>query len=225
MRRTQAYREQVLPRAVEARVAIEAAAPETWWRYVGPRGAVVGMTTFGASGVAKDLFKHFGFTVENVVSVAQRCSSGGDCESLQQTRTAVVESSLRGNQNAHQSRNQRLRPHRSQHAARAVRGEPPEGNPDRRAQRPGRRADQRVPDALRHACTASSGARCRSTAIRMVVNGDRIKRAGRARPGEAAVGPARRRLRVRVHGSVHQQGEGRRAPDRRREEGRDLGAG
>jgi transketolase len=68
----ESYREQVLPRAVEARVAIEAAATETWYRYVGPRGAVIGMTTFGASGVAKDLFKHFGFTADNVVRTVQK---------------------------------------------------------------------------------------------------------------------------------------------------------
>ncbi|HET9446593.1 MAG TPA: transketolase, partial [Steroidobacteraceae bacterium] len=66
------YRERVLPRQVERRVAVEAAAPETWWRYVGSRGAIVGMTTFGASGVAKDLFKHFGFTPENVVAAVER---------------------------------------------------------------------------------------------------------------------------------------------------------
>jgi transketolase len=67
----ESYREQVLPRAVQCRVAIEAAHPETWWRYVGHQGAVIGMTTFGASGVAKELFKHFGFTVENVVKVVK----------------------------------------------------------------------------------------------------------------------------------------------------------
>jgi transketolase len=66
------YRERVLPPQVERRVAIEAAAPDTWYRYVGPRGAIVAMQSFGASGVAKDLFKHFGFTPENVVAVAQR---------------------------------------------------------------------------------------------------------------------------------------------------------
>jgi transketolase len=70
-----AYREQVLPRAVERRVAIEAAATEGWYRYVGLRGAVVGMHSFGASGVAKDLFKHFGFTVDNVVQTAERVLS------------------------------------------------------------------------------------------------------------------------------------------------------
>jgi len=70
-----AYREQVLPRAVDCRVAIEAAATETWWRYVGSRGAVIGMHSFGASGVAKDLFKHFGFTVEHVVATVERVLS------------------------------------------------------------------------------------------------------------------------------------------------------
>jgi len=68
----QAYREQVLPSAVTARVAIEAGVPESWWRYVGVKGAVIGMNSFGASAPAKDLFKHFGFTIENVVQVAQR---------------------------------------------------------------------------------------------------------------------------------------------------------
>ncbi len=66
-----AYRDSVLPPAVECRVAIEAAAPDTWWRYVGTRGRVVAMHSFGASGTAKDLFKHFGFTVENVVKAVQ----------------------------------------------------------------------------------------------------------------------------------------------------------
>jgi transketolase len=70
-RQDESYRNEVLPRSVACRVAIEAAHPETWWRYVGDRGTVVGMTTFGASGVAKDLFKHFGFTVENLVKVVK----------------------------------------------------------------------------------------------------------------------------------------------------------
>ncbi|WP_129644029.1 transketolase [Peristeroidobacter agariperforans] len=68
----EAYREQVLPRGVEVRIAIEAAATDTWYRYVGLRGAIIGMTTFGASGVAKDLFKHFGFTADNVVRTVQK---------------------------------------------------------------------------------------------------------------------------------------------------------
>jgi transketolase len=67
-----AYKESVLPRAVRKRVAIEAGVREGWWRYVGSEGAVVGMDTFGASAPAKDLFKHFGFTVDHVVQVAEQ---------------------------------------------------------------------------------------------------------------------------------------------------------
>jgi transketolase len=67
-----AYRQQVLPTEVERRVVIEAGVSEAWYRYVGTRGAVIGMDSFGASAPAKDLFKHFGFTVENVVRVAQQ---------------------------------------------------------------------------------------------------------------------------------------------------------
>jgi transketolase len=66
------YREQVLPSSVRCRVAVEAAAPDLWWRYVGQNGAVIGMTTYGASGVGKDLFKHFGFTADNVVKTVER---------------------------------------------------------------------------------------------------------------------------------------------------------
>jgi transketolase len=65
-----AYRESVLPIAATKRVAVEAGARSGWWQYVGLQGAVVGMNSFGASAPAKDLFKHFGFTIENVVRVA-----------------------------------------------------------------------------------------------------------------------------------------------------------
>jgi transketolase len=65
-----AYRESVLPAAVRRRLAIEAGAPDSWYRWVGLDGAVVGMTTFGASAPVNDLMKHFGFTVENVVARA-----------------------------------------------------------------------------------------------------------------------------------------------------------
>src|SRR5690606_31180259 len=67
----EAWREQVLPSSVEARIAIEAAAPDLWARYVGSRGALIGMRGFGASGTAKDLFRHFGFTVDHVTTVAE----------------------------------------------------------------------------------------------------------------------------------------------------------
>jgi len=66
-----AYRESVLPAAVSARVAVEAAQADFWYKYVGLNGAIVGMTTFGESAPAGDLFKHFGFTVENVVATVK----------------------------------------------------------------------------------------------------------------------------------------------------------
>jgi len=71
-----AWREAVLPPAVTRRVAIEAGVPEGWWRYVGPRGRVIGMTRFGASAPAKDLFRHFGFTTAAVVEAAESLLNG-----------------------------------------------------------------------------------------------------------------------------------------------------
>ncbi|QTF93085.1 transketolase C-terminal domain-containing protein, partial [Halomonas sp. BM-2019] len=65
------YRDSVLPPSVRRRVAIEAGIAGFWHKYTGFDGAVVGMTTFGESAPADELFRHFGFTVENVVKVAQ----------------------------------------------------------------------------------------------------------------------------------------------------------
>jgi transketolase len=62
-----AYRESVLPAAVSARVAVEAAVTQGWYKYVGLNGAVVGIDRFGESAPDKDLFEYFGFTVDNVV--------------------------------------------------------------------------------------------------------------------------------------------------------------
>jgi transketolase len=65
------YRESVLPRAVRARVAVEAASPFGWDRWVGEDGEIVAMEGFGASGPAGDLFPHFGFSAENVAERAR----------------------------------------------------------------------------------------------------------------------------------------------------------
>jgi transketolase len=64
----EAYKESVLPKAVTARVAVEAAVTGGWWKYVGSNGAVVGIDRFGESAPAGELFKAFGFTVDNVVA-------------------------------------------------------------------------------------------------------------------------------------------------------------
>jgi len=62
------YRQQVLPVEVAARVAVEAAHEDYWWKFVGLDGRVVGMNTFGESAPGGELMEHFGFTVENVVA-------------------------------------------------------------------------------------------------------------------------------------------------------------
>ncbi|QGU31752.1 transketolase [Thermochromatium tepidum] len=66
-----AYKESVLPKAVTARVAVEAAATDGWWKYVGSSGAVLGVDRFGESAPAGALFKEFGFTVENLVATVR----------------------------------------------------------------------------------------------------------------------------------------------------------
>ena len=66
-----AYRESVLPSAVKARVAVEAGVTDGWVKYVGLDGKVIGINSFGESAPAGDLFKHFGFTTENVVKAVE----------------------------------------------------------------------------------------------------------------------------------------------------------
>jgi transketolase len=65
------YRDSVLPPSVTARIAIEAAHADFWYKYVGLDGAIIGMRSFGESAPAGDLFKHFGFTVDKVVGKAK----------------------------------------------------------------------------------------------------------------------------------------------------------
>ncbi len=71
-----AYRESVLPSAVRARVAIEAAHADWWYKYVGLDGRVIGMHDFGASAPAGELMKHYGFTEEHVIEVVGELLSG-----------------------------------------------------------------------------------------------------------------------------------------------------
>jgi transketolase len=70
-RQDQAYRDSVLPRGLP-RVAIEAGIADYWYKYVGLDGAVVGMSSFGESAPAGELFKHFGFTVDNVANTVKK---------------------------------------------------------------------------------------------------------------------------------------------------------
>jgi transketolase len=66
-----AYKESVFPPSVTARVSVEMAATFGWERYVGPKGKMIGMHTFGASAPLKDVLKKFGFLTENVVAAAK----------------------------------------------------------------------------------------------------------------------------------------------------------
>ncbi|MBO0763700.1 MAG: transketolase [Hyphomicrobiaceae bacterium] len=66
----EAYREEVLPARVQARIAIEQGSVLGWDRYVGPQGRVIGMKTFGASAPLKELQRKFGFEPERVVTMA-----------------------------------------------------------------------------------------------------------------------------------------------------------
>jgi transketolase len=65
------YRAAVLPPPVTARIAIEAGVSDGWWRYAGDRGRVIGMNSFGQSAPAGELFRHYGFSHENVMKVAR----------------------------------------------------------------------------------------------------------------------------------------------------------
>jgi transketolase len=69
------YRESVLPASVTRRVAVEAGATQSWWRYVGSQGRVLGLDHFGASGKGPELFKHFGFTSDAVRALVEQLLS------------------------------------------------------------------------------------------------------------------------------------------------------
>ncbi|MCC6826541.1 MAG: transketolase [Acidobacteria bacterium] len=68
----QKYRDEVLPPRVTARLAVEAGVPLGWHKYVGDKGDILGVTRFGESAPAADVFRDFGFTVENVVAKAKK---------------------------------------------------------------------------------------------------------------------------------------------------------
>ncbi|MCG6916024.1 MAG: transketolase [Deltaproteobacteria bacterium] len=72
MEQSQEYRDEVLPPDVKARLAVEAGVPLGWRQWVGEAGDVIGITKFGASAPAKENFKQYGFTVENVVDRAKK---------------------------------------------------------------------------------------------------------------------------------------------------------
>src|SRR5204863_9966639 len=77
-RQPEEYRASVLPPSVRARVAVEAGTSLGWRRYVGIDGQIIARRAFGASAPLKELLKHFGFTVENVVAAARETMNAKD---------------------------------------------------------------------------------------------------------------------------------------------------
>ncbi len=66
------YKEEVLPSDVKARLAVEAGSPMGWCEWVGDSGDVIGITKFGASAPYKEIYKHYGFTVDNIVERSEK---------------------------------------------------------------------------------------------------------------------------------------------------------
>ena len=74
-RQSEAYKESVLPKAVIARVAVEAAIMDGWYKYIGLNGVTVGMTTFGESAPASELYDYFGITTQSVIAAVDIVSN------------------------------------------------------------------------------------------------------------------------------------------------------
>jgi transketolase len=68
----ESYRQEVLPADLRVRVAVEAGVSLGWDRYVGDQGVIVGINRFGASAPYKDVYKHVGLTLENVIAAAHK---------------------------------------------------------------------------------------------------------------------------------------------------------
>jgi transketolase len=68
----ESYREEVLPAACRARVAVEAASPLGWDKWIGDAGCFLGMETFGESGPAPEVYEHFGITAEHAAELAKK---------------------------------------------------------------------------------------------------------------------------------------------------------
>jgi transketolase len=67
----ESYRDEVLPPSCRARVAVEAASPMGWYRWVGSDGTFIGMETFGESGPYQDVYEHFGITAEKIAEAGR----------------------------------------------------------------------------------------------------------------------------------------------------------
>lgn len=85
----QEYRDQVLPPEIKARLAVEAASPQGWYEWVGDQGEVMGITTFGTSAPYKDIYQHYGLTVNNIVSTVKTMLNNENNHSFRSRRFQV----------------------------------------------------------------------------------------------------------------------------------------
>jgi transketolase len=90
------YREAVLPKAVKKRVAVEAASPLGWHRWVGDEGSIIGVETYGASAPGDEILKHYGFTPEHVTAAALRLlGRNSDADQEYRPETILASTSAR----------------------------------------------------------------------------------------------------------------------------------
>ena len=66
-----AYKEKILPKAIRKRIALEAGSADFWYKYVGLDGKIIGMTSFGESAPANQLFAYYGFGLDNLLAKAK----------------------------------------------------------------------------------------------------------------------------------------------------------
>jgi transketolase len=71
LKQDRAYQNEVLPEKITARVAVEAAASDSWYRFVGREGRILGLDRFGASAPAKDVYQDCGLTLDKLLELAR----------------------------------------------------------------------------------------------------------------------------------------------------------
>ncbi|MFU2164055.1 transketolase [Streptococcus pluranimalium] len=84
------YKEAILPNAIRRRLAIEMGATQSWYKYVGLDGDVLGIDTFGASAPAAEVIANYGFTVDNVIAKVKKLSDSNNEVSIKNNPTSIV---------------------------------------------------------------------------------------------------------------------------------------
>ena len=88
------YKESVLPKAVTARVSVEAAISQPWWRWIGSQGRPVSLEHYGASADAATLYKEFGITAEATVAAAKKSLAASNTPDTVSEGTTALEGAV-----------------------------------------------------------------------------------------------------------------------------------